>query len=378
MNINRHNYETFFLLYVDNELTSAERESVDAFVAENPDLQPELQLLLETVLPAENISFAKSDSLLKEDEHFLQLQEKLILLLDDELSSSDAQPLLTAIETNETARSEYLLLQQTKLDKKDQQVFPFKDQLYRHTGSRVVQMRIIRIAAAAVLFLALLLAGLGLFRKATTVNDPMAHNPVKEIRKSNSNQVTQHKPVEIAHEKITGQQEVLQPLPSNNPTSNIVTATINNPSSSQPVKKEFAIHVERELPVNEDKNIPLENINNLASNKKAALTVTLKKREVTDNNIPAEIAVRSKEKITAPVISLEDPRQVKTTPGAMAAAYDESPNNDNHVFYVSEERIARSKIGGLFRKVKQVVERTANISTGNGITIGNFEIALNK
>ena len=53
MNINRNTYEEFFLLYVDNELSQAERRQVEAFIEENPDLRPELDMLHDVVLRPE-------------------------------------------------------------------------------------------------------------------------------------------------------------------------------------------------------------------------------------------------------------------------------------------------------------------------------------
>jgi hypothetical protein len=37
MNINRHNYEEFFILYMDNELGSEDRRLVEEFVQKHPE-----------------------------------------------------------------------------------------------------------------------------------------------------------------------------------------------------------------------------------------------------------------------------------------------------------------------------------------------------
>jgi len=46
--INVQNYESFFLLYVDNELSVEERRTVEDFVTANPQLHEEFELLLRT------------------------------------------------------------------------------------------------------------------------------------------------------------------------------------------------------------------------------------------------------------------------------------------------------------------------------------------
>ena len=54
-NINRYNYETYFLLYVDNELSAIEKKNVDEFVQSNPDLGEELVMLLQTISQKEDV-----------------------------------------------------------------------------------------------------------------------------------------------------------------------------------------------------------------------------------------------------------------------------------------------------------------------------------
>ena len=46
--INMDNYEEYFLLYVDNELTGADKASVEEFVKMHPELKSELDGFLGT------------------------------------------------------------------------------------------------------------------------------------------------------------------------------------------------------------------------------------------------------------------------------------------------------------------------------------------
>lgn len=55
--INLSNYEEYFILYMDNELDAARRQMVEAFVSLHPHLAEELEMLISTKLPVEEISF---------------------------------------------------------------------------------------------------------------------------------------------------------------------------------------------------------------------------------------------------------------------------------------------------------------------------------
>ena len=43
---------------------------------------------------------------------------------------------------------------------------------------------------------------------------------------------------------------------------------------------------------------------------------------------------------------------------------------------MDEEKVNRTVLGGFFRKAKRILERSANIKTGDGIKVAGFEIAL--
>lgn len=62
-NINETNYEEFFLLYIDNELSAAKREEVEKYVLQHPKLQDEFITLKQAVLAPEIISYGNKEDL---------------------------------------------------------------------------------------------------------------------------------------------------------------------------------------------------------------------------------------------------------------------------------------------------------------------------
>lgn len=155
--INRDNYEEFFLMYVDGELSTTDKKMVEVFVQLHPDLQEELAMLQQTVLLPENdIVFADKNLLFKHTESNNNkatiYEEKLLLYIDNELATQEKAALETALLSNATLQNDLALLQQTKLPLENI-ACPNKEALYKEEKKRrVVYMRWQYMAAAAIVF----------------------------------------------------------------------------------------------------------------------------------------------------------------------------------------------------------------------------------
>ncbi len=68
MEINRNNYESFFLLYLDGELMASQQVAVEKFLGENADLQKEFFLLKQTVLSPSDVVFEPKELLFRKEE----------------------------------------------------------------------------------------------------------------------------------------------------------------------------------------------------------------------------------------------------------------------------------------------------------------------
>lgn len=364
MNLNRHNYEEFFLMYADNELTAADRKAVELFVQQNPDLKPELDLLVQAVLPAHTINFENKKELLKLENH----QQALLLdYLDGELSNAaDAENLVSA---SPAAKKEWDLLQQTKL-KDEKIVFEGKENLYRKAPARVAQIKWWRAAAAV------LLLGIGGWIFYNNINSGNISpeiitniNPVPE--KTNSNSTVNNTPV--VENNLTPA-TVVQPavrasekeLSHNNQAAvyKHPVSTLPEKINKTPDKKDNSLVIkEYKKPDNNLPKVPLQIINNNQSNQNDMAIVTPSNSEVNNTGKTDAVAIKSVDKTETNIIK----PTLFVEPGA------EEEKNDDRFFYAKQEDVKRSKVGGFFKKVKRMVERSANIKTGNSIRVANIE-----
>ncbi|MBS1574079.1 MAG: hypothetical protein JST09_02145, partial [Bacteroidetes bacterium] len=120
MKIDRHNYEEFFLLYVDNELMTEQKKLVEQFIQENPDLAIELEILQQTTLQADDsIVFDGKESLLRSETHSIvnmdNYEEYLIAYIDNELNDQEKIDFYKFAMAHPQVKEELAIYQQTKL-----------------------------------------------------------------------------------------------------------------------------------------------------------------------------------------------------------------------------------------------------------------------
>src|SRR5664279_4208144 len=93
MDINRNNYEEYFLLYADNELTDSEKAEVLIFLKENKDLDGEFRMILHTIYkPDANVELPDKSFLFRNNAaSFINkknYEEVFVLYHDNELTGS--------------------------------------------------------------------------------------------------------------------------------------------------------------------------------------------------------------------------------------------------------------------------------------------------
>ncbi len=385
MKINRHNYEAFFLLYVDNELSATDRKAVDIFVQENPDLKMELDLLRQTILKADDIVLDKKDWLYMEEE-LTALQENLLLYADDELSLADKKTIEGLLLTDLAAQAEWNILQHTKLQPDTTDVFEDKTSLYRREAGRVIAIKWWRVAAAAVLLGFGLWSGISVYTNSSKTAAGSAE--IANQDNTNSTQTTTDVPANntrtIADAPgISTAENVIAKTPAENTAVqnrdkiNTVEQNINstnNPTLQNNVTVQNAKKQDNNLPQSERNRAgksALQNINITSSNENIVADVQ------PSNGNSSRVSGTSDEVVRTNTINTNTINNKVDQPVAIVQVSNSNIETENNSRYLNiDDKEKRTTLGGLIRKAKRVVERTTNINTGEGVKIAGFEIAL--
>lgn len=150
--INRYNYEELFLLYVDDELSAADRKAVEDFVSQNEDLSSELEMLKHVKLTDTSIVYNEKELLYKRENgiSLSNYEEYFLLSTDNELNVQERNDLEQFVLKHPALQQEFTLLEQTRLEP---QLIKYagKENLYRSERKerRIVPIAWLRMSAAA-------------------------------------------------------------------------------------------------------------------------------------------------------------------------------------------------------------------------------------
>lgn len=234
MNITLHNYEEFFLLYADKELSAEERLAVEQFVEAHPDLKAELEMIQQTILPQSNeVFFPDKESLFRTTDtdnlvNLTNYESYFVQYTDDELSNEEKAATELFVYKHPECQEEFELIQKARLEPDTQIQFPDKNLLYRSTREAKPVIAIwFRYAAAAIL---LLLAGMFWLQQqsnqphstpqpvASKENSPAGKVPVpaltvpeNQLAKTDVAQLPEKKPESVQHKRMAPAPRIQQP-----------------------------------------------------------------------------------------------------------------------------------------------------------------------
>jgi len=376
MNINLNNYESIFLMYVDNELSIAERLFVERFIQEYPYLKEELAVLQEMVLPVEeDIVFDKNN--LYRFAAFGNLEESMLLHLDAELDEKNKMLLLQQIESDNTAKESWELLQKTKLDITEHIIFPDKTTLYRSEGGKIIVGRFAKWAVAAALIAAGFYIGISVIKKQGKIPQGISKNESKIII---------HQQLSIAPEDNHTNNSVSDSLPSQK------SIVVDNSLAENTKVEEAFKNVRTKLKEQKNEMNLTRNKNgigqkqqlggelevNLPSNALATNSEKINIRRFEADDINANITALAniqKPQIRKEILDVEI-KPLQNSFAITTAMNNNEEINDNHILFMDEATVSQSKAGIFFKKLKRTVARTTNIKTGSSLKIAGFEFAV--
>lgn len=376
MEINRNTYETFFLLYIDNELTMEERAQVEAFIVSNPDLGMELQMLQETILnPDQSLVFGNKQDLLKSATNpvnELNYEEYFVQYLDDELTLEQKEHTEQFVYANPQYQHEFELILSIKLRPDTNQVFENKEVLYRtEKDEKVFVMRWWKIAAAAAVIFAV--AGTGWYYSGPDIEN---HQTMAQVPSSSSlpEKTSDTNNSIIVPETNSGNQPMIE-----NSNERREQASTGKAESAQAENKLATRSVNPEKIISKPGNISTDV--NVEQSNNGGMAINTNKIPGADEaiNTSSEELLKPEPVLALVSTSGENSDQNEFAENTPLVTDPEQDINSNVIYIANTSISKKNKLRGILRTASRVFEKTASLQpSGNkkGIRIANFEIGL--
>lgn len=351
MVINRNNYEEYFLLYIDEELSASERQLVELFVQQNADLAGELELLLCTKLDGDSTIITDKSSLYRHSGSKIDeanYEEMFLLYIDDELTEANRKEVEIFLSQNPGKQQIFKALKQTKLIP-EEIVFTNKELLYKRKKTAVLLISWLRVAVAAV-FIGLLIGTWSLWTP-TKVKNTITVNalPSKKINPYREKGVAPS----LQHPDTATVAAIPKILIRKN-------REIENRSKQQVIPE---LAVQNDLVAGINKRTPT-----LDSTDKRDEIAMIKPENKTNNKQDPGISNAQQIQNISNNTATDSKRLIQKT------VYKELDTEDatNNNIYIGNLQINKNTLTGLLKRASHIFNKTAD--DGNGIAVANFTI----
>jgi len=370
------------MLYADNELTAAERKTVEQFIAANPDLQQELAVFSDFKLnPDTTVVFAGKETLMKQESVAASVtlnnyETFFVLYADDELNSDEKAAVATFLYQHPQLQPSFDLIQKAKMEPDAGIVFENKESLYRkETDDKVIPFGWWKIAVAV---LVLLMVGIiwlyqsghdskpnVIVKTKSTVTNPEHPSLNKKEEKKNGDTIINEQPEKEAVAATGSKNEPLQP-------KNALPLRELNTAAKTPVSPD------KDGNNNETVAVVSKTIDQIADQPlKRSMISSVKRNESKDAVINTDIAAAASKSVINQQLVYHNTEGEED--GNTVARQAVSVNNDNlEVLNTSVD--TKNSLRGFFRKASRLINKKNSSGEEDGkrksILIGGFEIAV--
>lgn len=363
MDINRDNYEEYFLMYADNELTDSEKAELLLFLRDHKDLEAEFRMILKTVATPAEIRLEHKDFLYKaqsvkgirQDNY----EEFFVQFHDGELSGTLKEDTLTFLNANLHLKATFDQLGSARLQPNESTVFEEKQVLYRNEPNvRVIRPILWTLLSAAVI------AGLGWWVLARYTERVQIIPEVKfQVAKNTLHQGP------VSKDSGTGKETGLATHPQKlthapGRTTQDRGAHLKTPAQVLPGrigmgKENLEAGSIAAGPLKEMTGVPrTANILKPGPLDRARTLMNLPDRTPAPHSLPPS----SNQLATATKDSVTNGGFTSTAAGNAQLQNSSDPNQD-YVFYdVSESQFSRTKMGGFIKKMRRIIHRSNPIN----------------